>query len=483
MWFRLLLVWVVSVVLLFDSPIVNAQNSDDLQALIRASKTRAELVQRLQKGVVHIKVEKVIRGNGNFPSNNPYDLFNDEFFERFFPGVKPPRGHQEPKEREYKQESLGSGSIITTEGFILTNHHVVGDADKIIVKLYDGRELEAKLVGTDPQSDIAVIRVQEKNLPILPMGNSDDIQVGESVIAIGNPFGLTQTVTFGIVSAKGRSNIGIADYEDFIQTDAAINPGNSGGPLLNLNGEIVGVNTAIFSRSGGYQGIGFAVSVNMARRMMEELIQTGAVSRGWLGVSIQDVTPELSKVFQLEDTKGSLITGVMPDTPAQASGVQKGDVIIELNGKKIRDSNHLRNEVANAKVGTNVKVKLIRRGKTLNVSVALGKRPDKMEEVASVQDEDEQILGITVQELTPELAERLGHDSISGVVVSKIDPDSSAGKAGLRPGMLIQEINQQNVTNVKEFKSLMQSIDPEKGVLLLVQTRGGSRYVFLEPEK
>ncbi|MBF0238502.1 MAG: trypsin-like peptidase domain-containing protein, partial [SAR324 cluster bacterium] len=259
----------------FLSHSIFAQSADSLQPLIRESKTRAQLVKKLQKGVVHIKVEKMVKGHDGQQLNNPFDQFNDEFLDRFFPPGYRKQPHGNQKERQFKQEGLGSGALINKDGFILTNHHVVGEADKIVVKLYDGREFEAKLIGTDPLSDIAVVKIDVTNPDFLPMGNSDDIDVGESVIAIGNPFGLTQTVTFGIVSAKGRSNIGITDYEDFIQTDAAINPGNSGGPLLNLSGEIIGVNTAIFSRNGGYQGIGFAVSINMARRIMEELIASG----------------------------------------------------------------------------------------------------------------------------------------------------------------------------------------------------------------
>jgi len=322
--FKLLTLIFLTVIFCFGQ--VAAQNSDDLEQMIRASKTRAILVQNVRKAVVHIKVEKIVRNPDGKMLNNPMDLYNDEFFRRFFPELRPPK-NQQPKKpqnpnREFRQQGMGSGSIIDSKGYILTNHHVVGEADRILVILYDGTEKEAKLVGTDPETDIAVIKIEGNGLPVLPMGNSDEILVGEDVIAVGNPFGLIQTVTYGIVSAKGRSNVGINEYENFIQTDAAINPGNSGGPLVSLRGEIIGVNSAIYTRSGGYQGIGFAVPINMARKIMRDLINTGSVSRGWLGVGIQDVSHDLMQAFKLENTKGSLITGVMQDTPAQKAGMR-----------------------------------------------------------------------------------------------------------------------------------------------------------------
>lgn len=452
----------------------------EIEKLIKASKTRAALVKQVQKAVVHIKVEKIIKGRGGqFEFNNPYELFNEEFFERFFPEINP---HRQPRER--KQEGLGSGSIINDNGYILTNHHVVGDADKITVKMYDGKEWEAKLVGTDPQSDIAVIKIERKNVPVLSMGNSDDIDVGESVIAIGNPFGLTQTVTFGIVSAKGRSNIGITDYEDFIQTDAAINPGNSGGPLINLRGEIIAVNTAIVTRSGGYQGVGFAVPINMARRIMNDLIESGTVSRGWLGVSIQDITPELASAFRLEGTEGSLITGVMPGTPAEKYGIQKGDVIIKINDTSIRDSNHLRHEIANARANATVRLSLIREGRRRQLTIKLGERPSDLSAATQeVPPQAESRLGLSVQNITPELAERLGYKQNAGVVVSRVEPGSPAASAGIRPGMVIQEVNKKPVSTTREFNQSLQDIDLKEGVLMLILSRQGTRYVYLKSEE
>ncbi len=449
-----------------------------IEDLISASKARAAIVKKVQNAVVHIRVEKVIRGHRSM--NNPYDLFNDEFFERFFPGVRPPR-QSPPEDREFRRDGLGSGSIINQEGYILTNNHVVGDADKIIVKLNDGREMEANIIGTDPQSDIAVIKIEGSELPTLPFGDSDEIQVGESVIAIGNPFGLAQTVTFGIISAKGRSNIGITDYENFIQTDAAINPGNSGGPLINLKGEIIGVNTAIFTRSGGYQGIGFAVPIKMARRIMEDLINKGSVSRGWLGVGIQDISGDLAKAFGLKDTNGSLITSVMSGTPAEASGIQKGDVIVKLQGKLIRDSNQLRNEVAAAKAGSTVEVNLIRKGELKTIRVTLGERPANPI-AASQRPEAESLLGITAQELTPELAQQYSLEQETGVVITDIETDSAADKAGLRAGLLITEVDQKVIHSLADFQQTIQEADFEEGILFLVQSNQGSRYIIVKSE-
>ncbi|MBF0280166.1 MAG: DegQ family serine endoprotease [SAR324 cluster bacterium] len=449
-----------------------------LEDLIKQSKARADVAEKAQKAVVHIRVEKMVQNpHQNLQFNNPYDLFNHEFFDRYYPELRQKR-QQPPQQRQFKQEGLGSGAIIDEKGHILTNNHVVGGADKITVNLTDGREFDAKLVGTDPQSDIAVIKIEGDALPQLPLGNSDEVRVGESVIAIGNPFGLSYTITMGIVSAKGRSRVGIADYEDFIQTDAAINPGNSGGPLINLNGEIIGVNTAIFSRSGGYQGIGFAVPVNMAKQIAEELIGEGSVSRGWLGVGIQDLTPELAKRFGQEKIQGSLITAVMPDSPADKSGILAGDVVLRFNGKQIQGSDHLRNETGLARPGSKVKVELIRKGKTEVVTVTLGERP-KQGQIASTVNPAED-LGMTVQELSADIAKRLGYDQTSGVVIANVAADSPAAAAGLRSGMLILEVNQENVEGVQSFYNAIKNADLKAGVLLLVQWQNGSRYIILK---
>jgi len=466
-----------------------AQTSDDLELMIRSSKTRAALVQNVQKAVVHIKVEKIVRGSDGRSFNNPMDLYNDEFFRRFFPELNPPKNNQQREQpnREFRQRGMGSGSIIDAEGYILTNHHVVGLADRIIVVMYDGEEKDAEIVGTDPESDIAVIKIEGDGLPVLPMGDSETILVGEDVIAVGNPFGLIQTVTYGIVSAKGRSNVGINEYENFIQTDAAINPGNSGGPLVNLRGEIVGVNSAIFSQSGGYQGIGFAVPINMASKIMKDLIDKGSVSRGWLGVGIQDVSKDLVKAFKLKNTKGCLITAVMENTPAQRGGMLKGDVVVRINDKLIQNSNHLRNEIANAGAFTEIDLELIREGKSVKIKLKLDERPQKvgrvkMEPKMNPALEQLEFMGMTVEALTNDKAEKLGVMPGIGVLISKIESGSTAEKAGLRTGMIIQEVERKAVKNFEIFKEIVNEMDKAKGILLLVTTSGGSRYIFIEEE-
>ncbi len=457
---------------------VQAQDPSELEQLIRQSKTRAALVQNVQKAVVHIKVEKILRNSEGQPLNNPYDLYNEEFFKRFFPGIKPP---QSQPQQPFRQEGMGSGSIISKDGYILTNHHVVGEADRILVKLYDGKEISAKLVGTDPESDISVIKIDGNGYDFLSMGNSKELMVGESVIAVGNPFGLTQTVTYGIVSAKGRTNVGINEYENFIQTDAAINPGNSGGPLVNLRGEIIGVNSAIFTRSGGYQGIGFAVPINMARRVMEDLIEKGSVSRGWLGVGIQDINQDLAQAFKLDDTNGSLITGVMKDTPADVAGLKRGDVVIEINGETVKNSNHLRNEIANAGAGSEIELLVIRDSGKRKFLIRLDERPKQLGRVAmkpEVMEENE--MGFVVEELTPEMARQLKLESASGVVIRKVGPDSPAARAGLVPGMLILEINRQPIRSIGDFNQAAAQSRLEEGILLLVGIEGSARYITIK---
>ncbi|HIO61822.1 MAG TPA: Do family serine endopeptidase, partial [Deltaproteobacteria bacterium] len=393
------------------------------------------------------------------------------------------KNRQNPN-RQFRQQGMGSGSIIDSKGYILTNHHVVGEADRILVILYDGTEKEAKLVGTDPETDIAVVKIEGNGLPVLPMGNSDEILVGEDVIAVGNPFGLIQTVTYGIISAKGRSNVGINEYENFIQTDAAINPGNSGGPLVSLRGEIIGVNSAIFTRSGGYQGIGFAVPINMARKIMRDLIDKGTVSRGWLGVGIQNVSHDLAQAFQLDNTKGSLITGVMPDTPAKKAGMRKGDVVIRINEKSIRDSNHLRNEIANAGAFADIEIELIRDGKSVIIQLKLDERPRKLGQIKVAPQavptiEQVEMLGMIVEELTEKTAKQLGIETGSGIVIVEVKPGSPAEKTGLLPGMIVQEVERHAIANLSIFKELVSEMDPEKGILLLITSAKGSRYIFL----
>jgi serine protease Do len=437
------------------------------------------VAQKAMPAVVFIQVEKrTSSGQPPFGYNNPFDLFGEEFFERFF-GRRFPDQQRQRQPREYRQQGQGSGFIISKDGYILTNNHVVGEADRMTVTLADNREFEAKLIGTDPKSDVAVIKIEGNNFPVLPIGDSDRLAVGEWVIAIGNPFGLTHTMTVGVVSAKGRSHMGITDYEDFIQTDAAINPGNSGGPLLNLDGEVIGINTAIFSRSGGYMGIGFAIPIKMATHIQKQLIDTGKVTRGYLGVGIQDLTKDLATSFGLDDTDGVLVASVASGTPAQDAGLKTGDVIVSFDGNDVRDTNQLRNLVARTPVGHKVTVEVIRDKKLRQFSVEIGELPDNV--LASADDSELlKQLGFSVQDLTEELAYQLGYEGQEGVVVADVEPGSEADRLGLERGTLIRQVNRQSVRNTAEFMQALKESEQSKRLLLLAQDQRGTRFVALD---
>lgn len=398
------------------------------------------------------------------PPGQDHDFW--EPFERFF-GPMP--------KRPFRQRSLGSGFIISKDGYIITNNHVIENADEIVARLSDAKEYNAKVVGRDPKTDIAVIKIEAGNdLRAAVLGDSDSLRVGEWVMAIGNPFGLENTVTAGIVSAKGRF-IGQGNYDNFIQTDAAINPGNSGGPLINLKGEVVGINTAIFSRTGGNIGIGFAIPVNLAKELLPELRDKGKVTRGWLGVYIQKVTPEIAESLGLSGTGGALVADVMAETPAKKAGIEVGDVITEYDGHKIKESNELPMMVARTPIGRSAKVKLVRRGKEMTLNVDVGELKD--EEVATSPSESDDY-GLSVQPLTPEIAETLGLDAgTKGVVVAGVEPGSVADDAGLRRGDVVLEVNQQSVDNVAGFRSALKQAQGKKNVLFLV--RRGQNTVFL----
>ena len=385
-----------------------------------------QAVQLAKPAVVNISTATVIREQGE-----PFSpLFRDPFFRRFF-GEEFFRQFEIPRER--RVQSLGSGVIVDPSGYIITNNHVVEGATEIKVILDDKREFRAKIIGRDPKSDVAVIKISGKDLPTIRWGNSDQLQVGEWVLAIGNPFGLNQTVTTGIISAKGRANVGIADYEDFIQTDAPINPGNSGGALVNLRGELIGINTAIFSQSGGYMGIGFAIPSNMAKAVMESLIKTGRVIRGYIGLEIQNLTPELAKQMGFSKTDGALVSNVVSGGPADKAGIQRGDIILEYNGKPVTDGAHLKNLVAQTKVGQKVRVKVFRRGREETLIVTIEERVEK---VAAAR---KALAGLEVAELDVNMRRRLGIPShITGVVVSGVAPGSSADQAGLEVGDIIR---------------------------------------------
>jgi serine protease Do len=458
-------------------------SSKSLDILTQLSDAQSEVAAVATPSVVNISTMRVIKSR----DEAPFDLFDDPFFRRFF-------GDQFPHPnipKEHKEQSLGSGVIVSEDGYIVTNNHVIEKAQEIKVLLSNKKDYNAKLIGADPKTDIAVIKIEGKGLTALPWGDSNKLKVGEIVFAIGNPFGLNQTVTMGMISAVGRANVGIADYEDFIQTDAAINPGNSGGALINARGELIGINTAILSRTGGYQGIGFAVPSTMARQVMDSLVKYKKVVRGWLGVSIQEVTSDLAEEFGVKDLKGALVSGVIKGSPAEKAAIKQGDVILQYNGKVVEDTGHLRNMVSQTPIGTKVHVKLLRQKKEVEVDVVIAELPKKMAEAPSRnteeseenQEESSALTGLVVRELTPDLAARLGIDeNENGVVVVKVDTDSKLFEAGIRPGDIVLQINQKNIATIEDYKKAASKIRSKDRVLLLIRRKGEDLFVSVRPE-
>jgi serine protease Do len=458
-------------------------SSKTVDILTQLSDAQSEVAAVATPSVVNISTTRVIKSR----DEAPFDLFDDPFFRRFF-------GDQFPHPnipKEHKEQSLGSGVIVSEDGYIVTNNHVIEKAQEIVVLLSNKKDYKAKLIGADPKTDIAIIKIDVKGLTALPWGDSNKLKVGEIVFAIGNPFGLNQTVTMGVISAVGRANVGIADYEDFIQTDAAINPGNSGGALINARGELIGINTAILSRTGGYQGIGFAVPSIMARQVMESLVKYKKVVRGWLGVSIQDVTSDLAEEFGVKDLKGALVSGVMKGSPAEKAGIKQGDVILQYNDKIVEDTGHLRNMVSQTPIGTKVHIKLLRQKKEVGVEVVVAELPKKMAEAPSRnseeseenQEESSALTGLVVRELTPDLAAHLGIDeNEKGVVVVKVDPDSKLFEAGIRPGDIVLQINQKNIGSIEDYKKAASKIHSKERVLLLIRRKGEDLFVSVRAE-
>jgi serine protease Do len=458
-------------------------SSKSLDILTQLSDAQSEVAAVATPSVVNISTMRVIKSR----DEAPFDLFDDPFFRRFF-------GDQFPHPnvpKEHKEQSLGSGVIVSEDGYIVTNNHVIEKAQEIKVLLSNKKDYNAKLIGADPKTDIAVIKIEGKGLTALPWGDSNKLKVGEIVFAIGNPFGLNQTVTMGMISAVGRANVGIADYEDFIQTDAAINPGNSGGALINARGELIGINTAILSRTGGYQGIGFAVPSTMARQVMDSLVKYKKVVRGWLGVSIQEVTSDLAEEFGVKDLKGALVSGIIKGSPAEKAAIKQGDVILQYNGKVVEDTGHLRNMVSQTPIGTKVHVKLLRQKKEVEVDVVIAELPKKMAEAPSRnteeseenQEESTALTGLVVRELTPDLAARLGIDeNENGVVVVKVDTDSKLFEAGIRPGDIVLQINQKNIATIEDYKKAASKIRSKERVLLLIRRKGEDLFISVRPE-
>ena len=455
-----------------------AQDPGSISTLRQLGKAFADIIEKASPAVVGIKAEKTVDypTMQDGPFGEHFDPFEDDFFDFFFRRPTPRRRSPQPKPPQLAQ---GSGFIISPDGYILTNNHLVGEASKVTVKLGEEPEVEAKVIGTDPESDVAVIKIDGDNLPHLKLADSDALKVGEWVLAIGNPFLLSHTVTAGIVSAKGRSGFRLATYEDFIQTDAAINPGNSGGPLLNLDGEVVGINTFIISRSGGNMGIGFAIPVNMAKAIYDQLVESGSVVRGFLGVKIQDLTVAFAPHFGLDkDTKGVLVPDVIEDSAADKAGLKQGDIIVEFDGQPIEKVNKLLNRVAVLKPGTKVKVVVLRDGKRRTLTVELGERPAEGR-IAAAPSEALETLGFSVQEVTDDLARRFGYQGQRGVVVTEVEPGSEAARKGITVGMLIMEVNRTQVSNTKEFNKEIKKADKEGAVMLLIKDRYGTRFVVL----
>ncbi len=440
----------------------------------------AQLAEQLSPCVVNISTTSVSDphqgsgGPGNPFGQQQQDPFHNfmEPFERFF-GPMP--------RHPFRQKSLGSGFVINRDGLILTNNHVVENADDIVVRLSDDKEFKAKVIGRDTKTDIAVIKIDgASNLTPATLGDSDSLRVGEWVMAIGNPFGLENSVTAGIVSAKGRF-IGQGSYDNFIQTDAAINPGNSGGPLINLKGEVVGINTAIFSRSGGNIGIGFATPINIAKEELPDLQEKGHVTRGWLGVLIQKVTPEIADSMGLDQAHGALVADVVKDGPAAGAGIQVGDVIVEFDGHEVKDSNELPMMVARTPIGRSVPVKVLRGKKTETITVKIAEL--KEDEVAAAGKSSSDF-GLTVQPLTPDIADSLGlGDDVKGVVVSGVEPGTPADDGGLRRGDVIVEVNRKPVTDLASYRKAIEGITGKKSVLFLVHRGDNTIFLAVKPAK
>ena len=424
----------------------------------------APVVKKVLPTVVKISSSKVVKTPAGFRG-----MPNDPFFRQFFGGNMP---------EEQRERGLGSGVIVSPEGYILTNNHVVDGATDIRVTLADQREVKGRVIGTDPKTDIAVLKVDSSSLPSIVIGDSSKVQVGDYALAVGNPFGVGQTVTMGIVSATGRTHLGIEDYEDFIQTDAPINPGNSGGALVNDRGELVGINTAIIAHgSEGNQGIGFAVPVNLARTVMDEILKNGKVTRAYLGIVPQDVTPTIAKAFGETEPRGALVSDVTPNSPAQRSGLQRGDIILELNGKPVVDSNQLRMSVSMMHPDASVSLKVLRNGNEREMTVNLGELPVKEASLQNSGNGTKSALsGVSVDDLDSQTARQLGlPSSASGVVVTGISPSSAAADSGLQRGDVIHEVNRQAVKNTSDFERAMRNSKDE--TLLLVNRQGSTLYV------
>jgi serine protease Do len=445
---------------LTGSPALLAASGQDLQTQVKTT------ASRVIPAVVSIASTVMVRDQAFSDDALPFGLFKEP-----------------PTRRQYGQ---GSGVIVSPDGYIITNNHVVADAVDVEVVLADRRQYKGKVVATDPKTDVAVVKIQATNLPTAVWGDSSNLAVGDFVLAIGNPLGLSRTVTFGIVSAVGRADVGVADLEDFIQTDAPINPGNSGGALVNISGELVGINTAIASPTGGSVGVGFAIPSNMARAAMQSLIKTGRVVRGFLGASTQDVTPSLGKIFRLPDVKGAIVTDLQAKGSAERAGLKRGDVIVRFDGRDVMDSGHLRNLVAQSPIGSKHRLDLIRDGKSyqteLVVQEAPRERTKKSQAAAATASTAHPLSGVVFDDVTPPLARQMDLPVTSGVVVTDIEEGSLAEASGLQPGDVVLELNRQHVNNFTTLQRLADPLKPSDLALLLVNRQGNILYIPVQSE-
>ena len=444
--------------------------------LQQSSEAFIHIADKAMPATVFIKVQ-IQQQNTEFL--NPFDMYGDDFFRKFF--GQPFQGPQMQPQPQ-PQVAGGSGFLISEDGYIVTNHHVVKDASQITVILNDDREYTATVKGNDPRTDLALLKIEEKKLPYLAFGDSDNLKVGEWVVATGNPFGLEATLTVGVVSAKGRQDVGIASYEDFIQTDAAINPGNSGGPLLNLQGQVVGINTAIFSRSGGYMGIGLSIPSKMAEQVIGQLMNTGNVKRAYLGVILQPVDKELSDALSLEKQEGILISEVMKDSPAAKAGLENGDIILQYNDKTVKNVTKFRNDIAMMAPGTDIKLRILRNNEQKMIVTSLGTQSEGEE----VSTEIIQKIGLQIENLTPDTAAKLSLPSdAEGVLISKVKPGSPSANAGLRPSFLITGValslnKQKKVRNTADFEEALKEMGDKKHIILIVRQQNYQRYYTIK---
>jgi serine protease Do len=478
---------IVLLVLLFIVLPVQSQDNG-VESLRQSSKVFASVARSVSPSVVFIQVESTKHSSLYHQFSMPFDdqsPFGSDFFKRFFGDNFGDNNQSQTPRKQPKVIGQGSGFVFESKehlfvdkSYILTNNHVVENAEQIKVILQDRREFEAKVVGTDPKSDVAILEIKTGKLPTLKLGDSSKLEVGEWVVAIGNPFGLSHTLTVGVVSATGRNSLGINDYEDFIQTDAAINPGNSGGPLVNLDGDVVGINTAIFTKSGGYMGIGFAIPINLANDIAQQLMKHGEVTRGYLGVLIQELSPELAKSFDLEKNEGILVAQVIDDSPAAEAGIKQGDIIMSFRDKPITSIASFRNLVALTSPYSDVLLKIIRDGKQVKVTVKINKLTQEKEQKLSHGQQSEE-LGLTVQNITQNLAEKLGVKSGQGVLITEVKTGSVADMANIKVGSVILQVNRVNIKNTNDFNRELKKSSKDKSVLLLIKTDNKQRYIVL----